>query len=378
MQPKGRILVIDDEPLVRDLVARKLTADGYTCDLAGDAETALARITQVAYDCLLSDVNLPGMNGVEFLRRVRLTDQDVAVIMITGSPEIDCALEAMRLGAYDHLGKPLDLAKLSLTVARAVEKRRLVLQNREYQSSLETMVDERTKQLHEANEELRCLFVSSIKALAHALEAKDEYTQGHSERVAEEAVAIARYLSLTESEIEDVWIAGFLHDIGKIGIRESVLNKQGKLDEIEWEAVQQHPVLAERILGPIEELREVIDMVRHHHERFDGTGYPDGLSGAAIPLGARILAVADSYDALTSKRPYRNALSVEDAFDVLEAGAGSQLDPVIVRAFVSSKAPSAANGRAAGSGGASVFLQGARRNGAAVPRRLPLRSSSDS
>lgn len=375
MDAKGRVLIIDDEPYIRDLVSRKLTADGYVCDLAGDAETALARLTQVNYDCLLSDVNLPGMNGVEFLRRVRLTDQDVAVIMITGSPDLDCALEAMRLGAYDHLAKPLNLAKLTLTVDRAVEKRRLVLQNREYQLNLESMVLERTKQLNDANEGLRRLFISSIKALAHALEAKDEYTQGHSERVAEEAVTIARYLSLAQAEVENIWIAGFLHDIGKIGIKESVLNKRGKLDEAEWEIVQQHPVLAERILGPIEELRDVIRTVRHHHERFDGTGYPDGLKGAAIPLGARILAVADSYDAMTSRRPYRDALSVRETLDILEAGSGTQFDPVIVRAFVSSRVQGKNAGADAGAGSSTLFLQDAKTSVSAAPRLSPSRSS---
>jgi putative two-component system response regulator len=375
VEAKGRILIIDDEPCVRDLVSRKLTADSYVCDLAGDAETALARLTQVTYDCLLSDVNLPGMNGVELLRRVRLTDQDVAVIMITGSPDIDCALEAMRLGAYDHLAKPLNLAKLTLTVDRAVEKRRLVLQNREYQLNLESMVLERTKQLNDANEGLRRLFISSIKALAHALEAKDEYTQGHSERVAEEAVTIARYLSLTQTEVESIWIAGFLHDIGKIGIRESVLNKQGKLDPDEWQMIQQHPVLAERILGPIEELREVIQIVRHHHERFDGTGYPDGLKGAAIPLGARILSVTDSHDALTSRRPYREALSEEETLDILEAGSGTQFDPVIVRAFASSRVRSKSAGSGAGAGGGTLFLQDAKPSLSPLPRHLPSRPS---
>lgn len=375
MEAKGRVLIIDDEPCVRDLVSRKLTADGYVCDIAADAETALSRVTQVAYDCLLSDVNLPGMNGVEFLRRVRLTDHDVAVIMITGSPDLDRALDAMRLGAYDHLAKPLNLARLTLTVDRAVEKRRLVFQNREYQLNLESMVLERTKQLNDANEGLRRLFVSSIKSLAHALEAKDEYTKGHSERVAEEAVTIARYLSLTQTEIENIWIAGFLHDIGKIGIRESVLNKQGKLDAAEWEMVQQHPVLAERILRPIEELREVIQTVRHHHERFDGTGYPDGLKGAGIPLGARILAVADSYDAMTSRRPYREALSDPETLDILEAGSGTQFDPVIVRAFVSSRVRGKSEGCGAGPGGSTLFLQDAKSSVSTAPRLLPARSS---
>jgi response regulator RpfG family c-di-GMP phosphodiesterase len=360
LEAKGRVLVLDDEAFIRDVVSRKLTADGYACDLAGDAEAALSRLTQVAYDCILSDVNLPGMNGVEFLRRVRLMDQDVAVIMITGSPDLDCALEAMRLGAYDHLAKPLNLAKLTLTVDRAVEKKRLVRQNREYQLNLESMVADRTKQLNDANDGLRRLFVSSIKALAHALEAKDEYTQGHSERVAEEAVVIAQYLSLPQQDVEDIWIAGFLHDIGKIGIKESVLNKQGKLDASEWEIVQQHPVLAERILGPIDELRDVIQIVRHHHERFDGTGYPGGLKGAGIPLGARILAVADTYDALTSRRPYRAAMSERESVDTIEAGAGTQFDPVIVRAFAGSRARARSGAHKASAGAATLFLQDAK------------------
>jgi len=375
LEPKGRVLIIDDEQCIRDVVSRKLSADGYACDLASDAETALARITQVSYDCLLSDVNLPGMNGVELLRRVRLTDQEVAVIMITGSPDVDCAVEAMRLGAYDHLAKPLNLAKLSLTVDRAVEKRRLVRENREYQLNLESMVEDRTSQLNEANDGLRRLFISSIKALAHALEAKDEYTQGHSERVAEEAVSIAQYLKLPQADVENIWIAGFLHDIGKIGIKESVLNKQGKLDAGEWEIVQQHPVLAERILGPIDELRDVIQVVRHHHERFDGTGYPDGLRGAAIPLGARILAVADTYDALTSRRPYREALSDVETLDIVEAGAGTQFDPVIVRAFCSSHGCARSAARGAEGGVSTLFLQDAKPSVSMAARPVPARSS---
>jgi len=276
------------------------------------------------------------MDGIELLRNIRLADRDVAVIMVTGAPDLDGALEAMRLGAHDHLSKPLNLDHLALTVDRAIEKKRLVEENREYQRDLESKVEERTKQLYDANEELRRLFMGSIKALAQALEAKDEYTQGHSERVSEIAVGISKYLSLSEVEIQDIWLAGLLHDIGKIGVRESVLNKPGKLDASEWESIQRHPVVAERILCPIEELSAVISMVRHHHERFDGSGYPDGLQGADIPLGARILSVADAYDALTSRRPYRDALSVKEALSVLEDASGSQFDPVIVRAFVSS------------------------------------------
>ncbi len=332
---KGRVLVVDDEAAIRDILCRALTDEGYACDDAESAEEALAKLAKKSYECVLSDIHMPGMDGVELLRQIRLTDSDVGVIMVTGAPDMDSALEAMRLGAHDHLSKPLNLSQVALLVDRAVEKKRLVQENREYQRNLEAMVLERTKQLHEANQELRRLFVSSIKALAQALEAKDEYTQGHSARVAEQSVRIAHYLSLAEREVENIWLAGFLHDIGKIGIRESVLNKPGKLDLAEWELVQQHPVLAEKILGPIEELRDVIEIVRHHHEHFDGSGYPDGLRGGEIPLGARVLAVADAYDALTSRRPYRDALCEQEALEVLGDAAGTQFDSVIVRAFVS-------------------------------------------
>ncbi len=335
--PKASILVVDDEDFIREIICRKLTGSGFECDSAPSAEDALAKIAQSDYDCVLSDIHMPGMSGVDLLRQIKLQNRDLAVILVTGAPDIDAALEAMRLGAYDHLSKPLNLAALEMTVDRALEKKRLIEENREYQHNLESMVKERTKQLSAANEDLRRLFTGSIKALAQALEAKDEYTQGHSARVAEESVNIARYLSLSDAEVQRVWLAGYLHDIGKIGIRETVLNKPGKLDEEEWNLIQQHPVVAGKILGPIPELSDIIDIIVHHHERYDGSGYPDGLDGSSIPLGARILSVADAYDALTSRRPYRDALASEEAHRILEAAAGTQFDPVIARAFLDLK-----------------------------------------
>jgi putative nucleotidyltransferase with HDIG domain len=334
---KASILVVDDEDFIREIICRKLTGSGFECDSAASAEDALAKIAQSDYDCVLSDIHMPGMSGVDLLRQIKLQNRDLAVILVTGAPDIDAALEAMRLGAYDHLSKPLNLAALEMTVDRALEKKRLIEENREYQHNLESMVKERTKQLSAANEDLRRLFTGSIKALAQALEAKDEYTQGHSARVAKESVNIARYLSLSDAEVQRVWLAGYLHDIGKIGIRETVLNKPGKLDEEEWDLIQQHPVVAGKILGPIPELSDIIDIIVHHHERYDGSGYPDGLDGSSIPLGARILSVADAYDALTSRRPYRDALASEEAHRILEAAAGTQFDPVIARAFLDLK-----------------------------------------
>lgn len=371
---KAKILIVDDEPFIRDIISRKLTDLGYDCDTAEDAEAALAKVSQNALDCILSDIRMPGMSGIELLRRIRVTNEDVSVIMITGSPDIDQAIEAMRLGAHDHLSKPLNLDELAIIVERAIEKRRLVMENREYQRNLEEMVRARTEQLHKANVELRTLFLSSIKSLAHALEAKDQYTQGHSERVAETSVRIARFLSLADAEIENIWLAGFLHDIGKIGIRENVLNKPGKLDADEWRCVQEHPVLGERILRPIEELADVTKIVRHHHEHFDGSGYPDGLAGGEIPLGARILSVADAYDALTSKRPYRDALSREESVKVLEEGAGTQFDPVIVRAFLSCPEAPAEAPRPHEQNGAQGGVQDAKHAGSALDGPFPLGS----
>ena len=335
--PKASILIVDDEDFIREIISRKLTGSGYECDSAPNAEDALARIAQNDYDCVLSDIHMPGMSGVDLLRQIKLQDRDLAVILVTGAPDIDAALEAMRIGAYDHLSKPLNLAALEMTVERALEKKRLVEENREYQLNLESMVEERTKQLSGANEDLHRLFTGSIKALAQALEAKDEYTQGHSARVAEESVGIARYLSLSDTEIQRMWLAGYLHDIGKIGIKETVLNKPGKLDDEEWDLIQQHPVVAGKILGPIPELSDVIDIIVHHHERYDGGGYPDGLEGSSIPLGARILAVADTYDALTSRRPYRDPLALDETLRILEEAAGTHLDPVITSAFLNLK-----------------------------------------
>ena len=335
--PRASVLVVDDEDFIREIICRKLTGSGFACDAAPSAEDALAKISQNNYDCVLSDIHMPGMSGVDLLRRIKLQNPDLAVILVTGAPDIDAALEAMRLGADDHLSKPLNLAALEMTVDRALEKKRLIEENREYQRNLESMVKERTKQLSDANDDLRRLFTGSMKALAQALEAKDEYTQGHSARVAEESVNIARRLSLSDSEIQRIWLAGYLHDIGKIGIKEEVLNKPGKLNEEEWNLIKQHPVVAGKILGPIPELSDIIDIIVHHHERYDGSGYPDGLEGSSIPLGARILSVADAYDALTSRRSYREALARDEAYRILEDAGGTQFDPVIMRTFLDLK-----------------------------------------
>jgi len=233
----------------------------------------------------------------------------------------------VRQGAYDYVTKPFNLGEVTLSVERALEKRRLELEIRDYQLHLEQKVEEQAQKI-------RTAFLNAITSLAYALEAKDKYTSGHSQRVAGISVAIAAELGLSKTEIEKIRLAGLIHDIGKIGVREAVLNKPGKVSAKEYQHILSHSDIGEHILTPIVEDEAILKAVRHHHERYDGRGYPDGLSGEQIPLGARILAVADAYDAMKSERPYRGAMSVETACAEIERGKGTQFDPEVVDAFL--------------------------------------------
>jgi len=224
--------------------------------------------------------------------------------------------------------KPFNLVEVMMSVDRALEKRSLLLANREYRMRLEEKVDQQT-------EEIRLTFLGAVKALAEALEAKDPYTNGHSMRVTELAVTLAHEYGLSEEEQQRIRLAGLVHDIGKIGVPEKILHKPDRLTEQEFDFIKEHPGMGERILRPIINDREVLAIVRHHHERFSGGGYPEGLAGEDIPLGSRLMSVADAYDAMTSTRPYRKALSPEKATGQLMANRGSQFDPEIVDLFMS-------------------------------------------
>ncbi len=226
-------------------------------------------------------------------------------------------------GAYDYFAKPLSVNEVGLSVGRALEKRGLELELRDYRQHLERKVEEQATSI-------RAGFVSAVTALALALEAKDPYTKGHSQRVADISAAIARAMGMSEASIEKIRLAGLIHDIGKIGVMESVLNKPGALTEVEHRQVMLHCEMGERILKPVVEDREILDIVRHHHEHFDGTGYPDGLSAGRVPRGAAILAAADALDAMTSSRPYRNALPLADTLSEIRRGTGTQFDPEVV------------------------------------------------
>ncbi len=323
---KGQVLVVDDESGIRKLLGVSLTKMGYAYDEASDANEALAYLNEKNYDLVLLDISMPRITGRELLPMIKSKYPDTAVIMATALEEASLAIECMKNGAYDYITKPFDFNELRLSVNRALEKRRLELENREYKENLEAKVKLQADKIRQS-------FYNAITSLANALEARDEYTSGHSRRVTEMSVSIAEHLGMSSEETETIKIAGTVHDIGKIGIKEDVLNKSGKLTAGEFEHVRDHSEIGKHILEPIGD-REIIDIVAYHHEQYDGSGYPAGLSGEEIPIGARIIAVADCYDAMTSERPYRKAMAHKEAVAEIISGSGTQFDPKVVDAFL--------------------------------------------
>ena len=322
-----RILIVDDQASMRKFISSFLSDKGYECMTAADGNIALETLHQRRFALVILNVQIPGKSGIEVLRDIVRRHADTAVIMITGSDDAKTAMEMTKIGAYDYIIKPLNVLALLVRVRSALEKRRLLIENKEYQLYLEDKVSKQTAKIRRS-------FLNSITSLVFALEARDRYTSGHSQRVSKMALSIAHSLGLPGSMTEKFRLAGLLHDIGKIGIKESVLLKKGKLTDTEYAHISAHSVIGERILKPIIDDTEILKVVRHHHERYDGQGYPDGLAGQNIPRGARILAVADTYDAMTSDRPYRRALSAQMAIGELEKQSGSQFDPTVVEAFL--------------------------------------------
>jgi len=322
-------LIVDDEPRLRQVLMHLMRGDGFNCLEATNGEDALALLAQHPVNLVLSDLRMPRMDGIALLRETRARWPDVAVVMITAVADVDVAVSCLAIGAMDYLTKPFHLEEVRARVGQALEKRRLVLENRDYQESLQEKVSAQARRLEE-------LFLASIQSLAEALEVKDPYTRGHSIRVSEYSVVIARELGLDAEMQRQVGLGGHVHDIGKIGVREDVLNKPGKLTDAEYEHIMSHPVVGWRILAPLlSETPAALNIVRSHHERYDGRGIPDRLVGTEIPLEARIAAAADAFDAMTSDRPYRpDGLSVADAIREIVRCSGTQFDPTVVAAVV--------------------------------------------
>ena len=330
-----RILVVDDEETIRLALRKFLRSRGYEVEIAGSGDHALEILEKDSFALMLCDVRMPGMTGVQVVPRAVELDQDLAIIMLTAVNDAATATEVLSSGASDYLMKPVELADLQQAVDRALQKRSELMERRRVDKLIREEVALRTAELEREKESLRLMSISIAETLINAMEAKDLYLRGHSQRVAELAGQLAEELGLEENTCEDLRVAGRLHDVGKIGIREEILNKPGRLTPDEFEHVKQHVRIGLDILAPLHHIKQPLKYVEHHHERWDGVGYPLGLAGDAIPLGARILCAADSFDALTSKRAYREPLAPLAALEHLRVDAGKQFDPSVYDALVS-------------------------------------------
>ena len=334
---EDRILIVDDEPMICDILARRLAQEGFACVKANDGEEALRCFGQEHFSLMISDVKMPDMDGIELLRRVKALKPKTPVILMTAFPEIDGAVEAMRLGAYDFITKPIQLDWVVMIAKNALEKKRLEEEVEAYHKNLELLVEERTGKLQHAYQTLKKAHLDSVKVLAEAIDAKDPYTRGHSDRVRKMSITIATHLGFAEDQVESLEYGALLHDIGKIGIKDEILLKQGALTKEEYQYIQEHPLIGVKIVEEVDFFKDKIPMIRNHHEHFNGRGYPDGLKGEAIPLEARIIAVPDAFDAMTSMRPHREAMLLEEVLSEMERCKGSQFDPEILTIFLRHK-----------------------------------------
>ena len=346
---RSHILIVDDEPVIREVLLERLSLAGFECAMAANSAEALNRIRTNEFSLVLTDISMPGGDGMSLLRQIKAEQPGLDVVMLTGVVDVDTAIRTIRLGASDYLTKPFNLDEVVLTVERTLEKRRLVNENLEYQLDLERKVEERTRELRHKTEEVERLYEelkiafekinttydTTLEALMEALDARDSETQGHSRRVAEYTISVARRLGVVEPDLTQFRWGALLHDVGKIGIPDAVLRKPGPLTPEEWKVMQQHPELGRRILSAVEFLEGAVPIVYCHQEQYDGSGYPQGLRGEEIPLGARVFAVVDCVDAMAMNRPYRPAMTFQQVRDELLVHAGTQFDSKVVEAFLS-------------------------------------------
>jgi putative nucleotidyltransferase with HDIG domain len=334
--PAERILIVDDEDPIRDFVSVMLSSANFVCTQAASGKEALALLDSgEEYELMLSDLMMPGMDGIALLEAAKERFPDMPVLMVTAVTDVSVALGAIRNGAYDYLLKPFERDQLLAAVRRALENRRLKLENRAYQTNLEALVTARTEQLRQAISTLEKSYDITLEALGNALDLKDAETEGHSKRVTAFTIAIARAMGLSPDQIRVIARGAFLHDIGKMAIPDAILRKPGALDPDEVAIMREHCYRGYQILRRIPFLTEAAEIVYAHQEKFDGTGYPRGLKAEEIPLGARIFSIADTLDAMTSNRPYRAAQPLSAARDEIQRWSGRQFDPDVVQVFLS-------------------------------------------
>jgi putative two-component system response regulator len=328
-----RILVVDDETTIRLALSRFLRTRGFEVEVADSGTAALEMLQRQRFALMLCDLRMPGMSGLEVVPAALRHDQDLGVIMLTAVNDAASATEALSSGAFDYLTKPVELPDLQAAVERAMMRRVRTMERRAVDRLIREEVAVRTMQLEREKGALRELTVSVAETLINAMEAKDLYLRGHSQRVAELASAVAAELGESDAVVELVHTAGRLHDVGKIGIRESVLNKNGPLTGEEFDHVKDHVRIGLEILQPLQHLGDALHYIRDHHEHWNGGGYPFGRAGEAITIGGRVLTAADAFDALTSKRAYRDPMTAADTLDYLRTQSGQLLQPQVYEAL---------------------------------------------
>jgi len=328
------VLVVDDEEPIRNALRKFLKQQQFEVFAAASADEALQQLRLHKIALMLSDIRMPGTSGVDLVPQALEIEPDLAILMLTAVNDATSAALCMQRGALDYLTKPIELADLGRAVQRALKRREMQLENRHLNQWLKEEVTTRTAELQRERHRLERVSTATLEVLVNALEAKDPYLRGHSARVADLSANIATEMRLTEEEVERIRVAGRLHDLGKIGTRDAVVNKEGPLSADEFEHVKQHVIIGAQILSPLVHLGDIVAMVKSHHERFDGTGYPDGLRGEEVPLGGRIIAVAEVYDALTTARPYQEKMTPEGAVERMADLSGTVLDPKVYEALV--------------------------------------------
>src|SRR5712692_8165845 len=333
-QLTARVLVVDDEPAANKLLSLFLGPPAFHCTTASNGEAALAALRRERFHAVVSDLHMPGISGMELLAEVRRRYPHMAFLVTTGVDDVDVGVQAMRCGADDYLVKPLRESAVVASLESALHKRQLERQVENYRQHLEEMVAERTQQLQAALQQIERSYEDTLQALGAAIDLRDDETAGHSQRVCRYSLEIARAMGWSDKQLKSLARGAYLHDIGKLGIPDGILLKPGPLTEEERKVMQRHAQIGFDLVKGITFLADAAEIVLAHHERYDGGGYPRSLKGEEILLGARIFAVADTLDAITSDRPYRRASSFESARETIRRLAGSQFDPKVVDVFL--------------------------------------------
>ncbi len=339
IRERVRILIVDDDAAVRNVIGQLLHEEGYDTTLVDNAVDALEVAKAEEYPVVISDMRMPGHDGAWLRDRLHEARPDTAIIMLTAYGDTEAAVEALHKGATDYLLKPPKVTDLIRAIEQALSKRRLEQARQRYRTSLERRVRDRTAELQRALQDLETTYSTTLWALVAALDAREHELSNHSQRVVRYTLAVARRLGVGEAALPDIGRGALLHDIGKIGITDAILLKPGKLTAEEWAVMKTHPQIGYDILKAIPFLGSPADIVLSHQERYDGKGYPRGLAGEAVPLGARIFAIADTYDAITSDRPYRQRQTPERAREEMQRCSGTQFDPRCVEAFLTITIP---------------------------------------